>query len=198
LLAWETDSPILCLFYHLQITFWRKGGQNEFFKKVGCSSFDFGWLQSCFLAGTLIKYPDGTSKPIEQVQVGDEVLSYDILNKKYARAEVLELYSRVRDGYNILSFSDGTKLEVTDEHPIYTKRGWASVNPDATEKNTHLEMVALAQGDLVFKDGNSWITISKIESIKKEVKIYNLRVSDYNTFFAGDVLVHNKLKFINE
>ncbi|TQV78593.1 Hint domain-containing protein [Denitrobaculum tricleocarpae] len=36
----------------------------------------------CFAAGTPVELPDGTSKPIEQIRVGDEVLAYDASDHK--------------------------------------------------------------------------------------------------------------------
>src|SRR5438128_1846534 len=46
-------------------------------KNGTCTGFLTGCTSSCFVAGTAITIADGTKKPIEEIAVGDEVLSYD-------------------------------------------------------------------------------------------------------------------------
>jgi len=55
------------------------------------------------------------------VKVGDVILGYDLNANKKVNIKVLELESPVRDDYYIIEFKDGSKLEVTNEHPIYIK-----------------------------------------------------------------------------
>ncbi|NTV23040.1 MAG: hypothetical protein HGA85_01525, partial [Nanoarchaeota archaeon] len=91
---------------------------------------------SCFLAGTEIAMADGRSIPIEHIRVGDMVLGYDPETGEYVESKVLELESPIRQDYYIVEFEDGSRLEVTDEHPIFIKNslytGWASIRPEST------------------------------------------------------------------
>ncbi len=152
---------------------------------------------SCFTEGTLVTLADGTSKPIEEIMVGDMVLGYDVDKKKFVSEEVLELESPMREGYYILSLEDGTQLNVTNEHPIYARNdgseGWASLFPDKTYEDAKMIVRELKLGDEVFKGDNGWVKIVNVSYVDKPIRTYNLkRVSGSNTFFAGGVLVHNK------
>ena len=152
---------------------------------------------SCFLAGTPVSMSDGTEKPIEEVKVGDVVLSYDLNTNKKVNVKVLELESPVREDYYIIKFEVGSKLEVTNEHPIYIRNniyhGWGSIIPKITLDDAGMIVNKINIGDEVLKLDGKWVRITNIIHIKERVQTYNLKkVSKTNTFFAGDVLVHNK------
>ena len=155
---------------------------------------------SCFLAGTPIALSDGTEKPIEDIKVGNIVLGYDLNANKKVNVKVLELESPVRDDYYIIEFKDGSKLEVTNEHPIYIKnnnfKGWGSIIPKITLDDTGMIVNKINVGDQVLKLNNKWVEIINIIHVKERVQTYNLKkVSKTNTFFAGGVLVHNKYTY---
>ncbi len=163
---------------------------------------------SCFPAGTLILMGDGSYKPIEDVVVGDFVLSFDFESGRNVAAEVLEIESPVRNHMCELLFSDGSKLLLTDEHPVYTIYGWKSIVPEHTElevklKNaTPIVVSKLSVGDLALsirfnpeaKEFENYLrTIISISCENKTIKTYNLnRINQTMTFYADNVLVHNK------
>jgi hypothetical protein len=71
-------------------------------------------LVQCFVAGTLVTLSDGTRKPIEQLQIGDEVRSYNIERREFVAGKVSKVMSRdVSEYLNI----DG--ILVTEEHTFY-------------------------------------------------------------------------------
>jgi hypothetical protein len=151
---------------------------------------------SCFPAGTMIRMADGSEKPIEDVRIGERVLGHDLRTDKSVVVEVLELESPVREGYYIISFEDSTELHVTNEHPIYIRKegyeGWGSIIPEVTLDDAGMVVKKIDEGDYVLKIGG-WVKITDIEYVEGEVKTYNLkRVSGTNTFFADNILVHNK------
>lgn len=77
-------------------------------------------------------------------------------------------------------------IDTTTNHPFYViDRGW------------------VAAGDLVESDevylidgSTAIITGSEIEKLDETIKVYNLEVEDFNTYFVGNVpvLVHNYKK----
>lgn len=69
----------------------------------------------CFVAGTMIKTANGF-KPIEQVVVGDYVLTHKGRYKK-----VKEVMKRLVGSTVIVRAENCGKIECTDEHPFYTK-----------------------------------------------------------------------------
>ena len=89
---------------------------------------------SCFVAGTLVHTKDGL-KPIEQIKVGDYVLSKPdsgVGEQEYKR--VTETF--VRDGqdiwlvqYIVSGEKTSRALVVTGNHPIWKEHvGWTTVN----------------------------------------------------------------------
>jgi len=81
--------------------------------------------QYCFVPETQIKLLDEI-KNIEDVKVGDKVLSKNIDYNKIVVNEVLEVYKNHYDGIIInIEMEDGTILRITPEHPVYVKNvGW--------------------------------------------------------------------------
>ena len=76
-------------------------------------------LDGCVAEGTLISTGLGEVK-IEDVCIGDMVKSYDIVNSRVVEYKVTGVLVRdnVDNWYN-LTFSDGTELMVTANHPIW-------------------------------------------------------------------------------
>ena len=91
---------------------------------------DAGGASGCLPAGTKVRMPDMTEKNIEDVRAGEYVLSFDGIQN--VKAKVLETSAPVRDHLYTLHFQDGSSLQLTEEHPVFTKEGWKSVNPGAT------------------------------------------------------------------
>ncbi len=158
---------------------------------------------SCFPAGTMISMADGTQKPIEDVNVGDTVLSYNTFTGEIKSGTVLQLESPVRDGLYNIHFSDGSSINVTNEHPFYTKKaagevGWASIMPEETLKETKSidNVMSLGVGDYIMKVDHTWDLIDDITYVPGIVQTYNLKeVSTYDNYFADDLLAHNKCCF---
>lgn len=142
---------------------------------------------------------DGTQKDIEDVKVGDQVLSFDE-NGSLNSHEVLELESPVREGYYEIHLQDTDKtvLKVTSEHPIYSRdslnnEGWGSIDPAATLYSEGITVQKIAERDWVKREDGSWSQITAIKFVPQSVQTYNLKqVADSSTFFANDVYVHNK------
>jgi hypothetical protein len=159
-----------------------------------------GGDDSCFPAGTKILMADNTEKNIEDVELGEYVVSYDFKNNKKTIAEVLELESPVREGY----YQINNILNVTDEHPFYTLRRngektWTAINDKKAEKDligSELEGINvfdLTIGDKLYTSDNQWVRVKTIKYVPGEIKTYNLKTVDkYNVFFANNILVHNK------
>ena len=75
------------------------------------------------------------------------------------------------------------EIDTTTNHPFYViDKGWVAAGD-------------LVVGDEVFLiDGSTaFITGAELEKLDESIKVYNLEVADFNTYFVGDeaVLVHN-------
>jgi len=152
--------------------------------------------ETCFPAGTPITMADGSVKNIEDVEVGDMVLSCDISSGEQVSVEVLELDSPVRDHLYTLIFESGETLRLTSEHPLYAKgKGWVSIDPEATYGENRMVVSELEMGDSILNVEDDWVTVTDMtyEEMPEGIQTYNLKtINGYNTFFAGGFLAHNK------
>jgi radical SAM superfamily enzyme YgiQ (UPF0313 family) len=78
----------------------------------------------CFVQGTLIDMADGSQQPIEWLQAGDSVLSFDRSTGLIEPRAVTAIASRQADDVVYLHLEDGTVLGVTADHPFVTPEGW--------------------------------------------------------------------------
>ena len=143
----------------------------------------------CFVKGTQVWLADGTTKNIEDIVVGDVVISYNELTKEYENRSVIAL---IENPYttNIarVNFKDGTNIEMNEYHPIYTEEGWKSL--------TNYEgLPTLTEDDKVLSVNGQFIEIFSIECWveEKTITTYNLSIEDNHNYFVGKtpVLVHN-------
>ena len=141
-------------------------------------------ISYCFVAGTLVTTEDG-QKPIEEIQVGDRVLSEDETTGEVAVKTVTETYVNETDELVHIGVN-GETISATPNHPFYVdKLGWTLA------KNLRAgDVLVLSNGELVIVE---WIQHEILES---PIKVYNFEVEDFHTYFVGEssVLVHNMCK----
>ncbi len=87
----------------------------------------------CLAEGTAITMADGSTKPIEEIQEGDEVMSVSVTGKQEP-AKVEKMAHPVHEHMIRIRMSNGKVLECTEDHPIQTSRGWASYAPEKTKE----------------------------------------------------------------
>lgn len=137
--------------------------------------------QTCFTGETLVATEDG-QKRIDEIEVGDKVWAYDIYTGETELKEVLTVF--IHDQTEILHLHTTVgDIDTTTNHPFYViDKGWVAAGD-------------LNEGDEVYLiDGSmAVVTGSELERLEKPIKVYNLEVEDYHTYFVGDVpvLVHN-------
>ena len=149
----------------------------------------------CFTAGTQVTVSlDGQTKNIEDVQEGDSIVSYNIATGEYYLSRVK---NAIKNVYSVnmarVELANGTILEMTDNHPIYTSEGWRSITNDNYEK--------LVVGDFV-KTTDGWIEITNITlyTLDEPITTYTLNVMDddeeydedsNDNFVVNGVTAHN-------
>ena len=137
--------------------------------------------KGCFLPDSQILKADGHESPIRSIRPGDEVLAFTP-EGRMVRTRVREVF-RHETGEYILLKTDRATLRVTKEHPFYVGRG------------TFKTVEALKEGDPVFAWDGQWLTeqrIVSLERVREHVQVFNLQTDHPNTFFAGQIAVHNK------
>ncbi|MBT7349142.1 hypothetical protein HN858_05755 [Candidatus Falkowbacteria bacterium] len=136
---------------------------------------DASGMGGCFVAGTQIKMADGSYKNIEEIQIGDEILTFsDPLSKKLVRAKVLNTFEHTVYGYYLIN----GKLRVTPEHRVFVNNGWQMIGQSKV-------------GDYLLDEFGQRVKIESIERFGQMVDVYNLHIEKYHTYFAEGFFVHN-------
>ncbi len=144
----------------------------------------------CLAKGTEITMSDFSVKKVEDVQIGDFILSYNIENGKFEKSKVLELANPYHANLIEISFSNGTKLSCTEDHPfLNANKDWTSLNPFKTEKDYKIDNVLeLKVGtELIAEKGVlKIIDIVKINSEQETFTIVKLQKN--KTFIANGIV----------
>ena len=135
----------------------------------------------CFVAGTKISLPDGVYKNIEEINVGEEVLTLNESSNTIEIGIVGDLKSHLVNDLIEVIFDGDTSITTTPEHPFF-------VNGKG-----YVEAKNLSINDTCIKDDMVQIMIKEIKNHEKETVVYNLlSVTENHNFFANKILVHNK------
>jgi hypothetical protein len=121
--------------------------------------------------------------PIQDIKIGDLVLSYNEANGVEEYKEVVHLVTG--DSVHkvvVVELSTGELIEATAKHPFYVEGEWVDAE-------------SLSVGEKLF-DGRDYISVKSIEFYEKNLRVFNFTVSDNHNYFVGDngVLVHNTNK----
>ena len=169
-----------------------------------------GQAIACFLPGTKIFMADGTIKLIEEINVGDKILSAIIPNlpdedlgynewKTFTStddmsalqsdsATVEQMFYDYMDGYwnikgyDLVDFNE-VQVNVTAEHDFWSYR-------DETwewRKPTELKV-----GDNLLNSDGEQVKIDFLNYVSMEVEVINFDVEPLDIYYASGLLVHNK------
>lgn len=178
---------------------WAMAGFQDTMRAVSIASLAYAGLLEeegtaffrCFPAGTKVLMADGSTKSIEDVKEGDEVLAADPSDGQPAGPhKVQELHENwTRRLIHILVRKDGDvgsggEIQATGEHPFWTvNRGWVNAKD-------------LVAGDRLLSPYGDEPVVVSITSAPTVTATYNLSIEGTHAFFvmAGDtpVLVHNQ------
>jgi predicted lipid-binding transport protein (Tim44 family) len=137
--------------------------------------------KGCFLPDSQILKSDGHESPVHAIRPGDEVLAFTPQGRM-VRTKVREVIRHEADEYVLLK-TNRAALRVTKEHPFYVGHG------------TFKTVEVLKEGDAVFAWDGQWLAeqrIVSLERVRERVQVFNLQTDHPNTFFAGQIAVHNK------
>jgi Papain family cysteine protease len=123
--------------------------------------YDQGQLGSCFPPGTLVRMADGSERPIEDVRLGELVVTAEgrtgMVHQTMLRLQTEGLIKVSLWGYSA--------LRMTPEHPILTKRGY------------------VAAGDLRLDD---WVALTRYEApARGEIDVASLVSKQERALKAG-------------
>ncbi|HEX8974447.1 MAG TPA: alpha-2-macroglobulin family protein [Patescibacteria group bacterium] len=156
-------------------TFWyqRGDGTSSSYSLEGISSFG-AESGGCFGKGTQVLMADSSKKNIEDVSVGDKVLTYaGDDQREMVSAKVLNTEKAVDNGYLIIN----EKLHVTPNHILWVNGDWRQAGQ-------------IQIGDTL-RGVNGDEKVYSVEWHLEKTPVYNLEIENYHTYIADGVWVHN-------
>lgn len=181
-------------YYSDNVFTYRYWDGNAFTGTYSCGTSGGG----CFIAGTEIILSDNTVKVIEDLQIGDQLTSYNI--------EGLPLYS---DDQNVLSTwntsniqGDYTTATVVNIEPFSTDK-IININGllQTTPNHRHLVKVGdiwsfieakdIKVGDILRNYNNEEVVVETVSEEIGDFTAYTLDVEDVDLFYGNGILTHN-------
>jgi len=177
-----------------------------------------GTAITCFTPDTKLTLVDGTQREIQELAIGDELLSLRMPNAQteeehpviasdvaYAdycivelgeselvSAKIINMFFDFADTYFLIN----GEIKVTGEHPFFVKIPdgfYLSTTGQNSEEFWAWEYVRnLEVGQIMYDKDMNEVSIDSIEEIEEEIEIVNIDVDTNNTYFAEGILVHNK------
>jgi hypothetical protein len=120
-------------------------------------------------------------KKVEDVQVGDEVLSKDETDGTIAYKPVTTTFTREADKIYRVGIGDQT-VSVTAEHPFYVHNiGWVRVEN-------------LKPGDRLDTRYGMTVELKTLDAVEQPTQVYNFSVADYHSYFVTplQIYTHNQ------
>lgn len=189
----------------------------NFFKKYGGSNYDGTSISSgvavgaqmsagigrftCFVPGTKVSMYDNSLKNIEDIIVGDKVLSFNTSTSEFGVDKVVKLPKTLGNYKKIIAtYEDGTTNEFSPAHPFYVDgKGWSSYDltdglitgeTEGAPTWSSMDLKQLEVGDYCINNLNKKIKIVSLEETNEYVGMYNLEhLSNNKNWFANGILV---------
>ena len=153
----------------------------------------YGWdWSACLIVGTNINMADGSTKLVEDLEEGDELLSVELPG-------MADVYSDYRI-YNL----DEVKLvstkvtqvvfDFSNRYYIVNDKFKGTKHPTMAFRNNYYEWWQtqdLLVNDKLITTDLSLDEVVSVKRVSKEIETVGIRVDKYNTYFAEGYLVHD-------
>lgn len=136
----------------------------------------YGTPVCCFDPGTKILMADKTLKNIEDVIIGDIVISYNEETGEFEESPVVNtIVKHNSDDLVYVVLSDGTEVGMRAYHPLLTTDGWKSLRPELAET------VMDVKGDVsLLEVGDTLVCFDENKTIKEIIT--RETVANYDTY----------------
>ena len=135
-----------------------------------------------FVEGTLVSTPNGLV-PIEEIEIGDLVFSYDEESGKVVEQEVIHLIRGDKENTIVsLQVSEEDYIRTTGGHPFFV-----------LGDNSWIQAEKLTNQDLLVDELGEAVPILGLSSALRTEKVFNLTVANTHTYYVGEnkLLAHN-------
>ncbi|GAB6121212.1 hypothetical protein JCM30204_23610 [Dysgonomonas termitidis] len=148
---------------------------------------------SSLAAGTKITMFDDKKKNIENLEVGDIVLSFNIKDKVYEEKKVKSINKIMYNRLVRVTLSSGVQLTMTSDCPFLAEKGWVSVDPELTKSNKKYPDVKRCQlGEFALfynVTSTDYVEITVIQGIMEPTQTYIIELEGDGAIIANGFLV---------
>lgn len=132
-------------------------------------------MGGCFLRGTRILMADGSTKPIEEIVVGDVILTKaDEFSSELVKDRVVRTFEHTVGEYLVIN----GWLKVTPIHRVFVNGKWKTAGE-------------VRIGDWFIDSASRRVAVTSVEKVETLVEVYNFETALYHTYFADGLYVHN-------
>lgn len=150
-------------------------------------------LPCCVDGETEITMANGTTKKAKDVQIGDEVMSFNELTKTFEKTTIEATITPYRSRIIEITFEDGTILKITDDHPMLSTRGWICYDPEfgqASYRSLGISDEAVRIGDeIVTENGTKTIASINVIEFEESTLVYTFKLANGQAFIANGKIV---------
>ena len=154
-------------------------------KTLGGGDYWFNPDVSCLTGDTLVTMPDRSTKCLDEIEIGDKVLSINTDTGEYIEDEVIftdkdKNKSYIR--YDLWKFSNNYQVKTVHRHRFYN-----------IEDNCFVYMDRWNIGDHTINEKGEMLELLSHETIQEEVKHYKITTKKYHNYFANGMLTGSRL-----
>jgi hypothetical protein len=125
--------------------------------------------------------------------IGDIVRSYNEYTNEISDATVVKTRSQMTSKTVKLDFNN-TSVQSTFDHPYYVEnKGWATYNPELSNHDFAVSKLEIGDICYIYNSGNiDKVKLTNAKEIVQDTTTYIFTLDRDKTFFANNILVHNK------
>ncbi|WP_112270647.1 RHS repeat-associated core domain-containing protein [Lentzea terrae] len=156
----------------------------EAIRKVGGKADGGSCVLHSFVAGTLVLMADGSSKPIEQIQVEDQVKATDPKTGETSDRRVVGTIVHTDEGdMTRVSVAGGT-IDATSWHPVWVE-----------ERGDFAKIGTIKPGEHLRSADGSLVVVTAVDHYAQVQPVYDLTIDEVHTYHVvvadKSILVHN-------
>lgn len=140
---------------------------------------------TCLTGDTLVTLSDRSTKRLDEIEIGDKVLSINPETGECVEDEVIftdKDQVKTHTCYDLWTFSDGYSVKTVHRHRFYN-----------VEDNSFTYMDRWNIGDHTVSQDGKLLELLSHETIEEEVRHYKITTKNYHNYFANGMLTGSRL-----
>ncbi|GAB6008946.1 Hint domain-containing protein [Dysgonomonas reticulitermitis] len=149
--------------------------------------------QSRIAIGTWVVMADDTRKNVDNIAVGDVVLSYDYTKKVYEKKKVTSIDKVMYSRMVRLVLENKRQILASSDLPFWGEEGWVSTNPELSAENPLYKDIKEAKTGnyLYYYDilSTSSDRIAFVEGIMEPMMAYTIQIEGGGAIIANSFII---------